>query len=163
MYLKHLKTILLHKYYVAQECFKVWLYWQGIVHDLSKLWFTEFFISAKYFQWDSSPISKERVEKWYSIARLNHKAKNKHHQHYWIDIDRWNIVAVEMPNKYVLELCCDFIWAGKAYNKWNVTQQEPLAYWNKNVDKKYIHKNTVNLITAYLENYAKYWDLFGRD
>ncbi|GAG39995.1 unnamed protein product, partial [marine sediment metagenome] len=74
-YIKHFITITKHKYYVAIECFKVGLFWQGIVHDLSKYSFTEFFISAKYFQGNSSPTNKERVERGYSLAWLNHKAK----------------------------------------------------------------------------------------
>ena len=32
---QHFKTITKHKILVANGCFQVGLYWQGIVHDLS--------------------------------------------------------------------------------------------------------------------------------
>ena len=33
---KHLRKILIHKYWVCLYCFKCGLYWRGLVHDLSK-------------------------------------------------------------------------------------------------------------------------------
>ena len=60
---KHFKTIMRHKWYVMVECFKVGLYRQGIVHDLSKFSPTEFLSSARYFQGDKSPTEKERIER----------------------------------------------------------------------------------------------------
>lgn len=36
VWLKLIKRILTHKYYVAKYCFQIGLYWQGITHDLSK-------------------------------------------------------------------------------------------------------------------------------
>lgn len=148
-----------HKWYVMLECFKVGLYRQGIVHDLSKFSPTEFLPSAKYFQGTKSPTEKERIEKWYSEAWLHHKGRNKHHHHYWIDIDRGNIIPVEMPEKYVLELCCDFIGAGKSYNAKGFNQKEPIKYFKENVDKTYIHPNTVKSIENHLMRYSIYGSL----
>ena len=54
--LRHFKTICVHKFWVGYYCFKAGLYWQGIVHDLSKFSPIEFIESAKYYQGDSSPI-----------------------------------------------------------------------------------------------------------
>ena len=133
-YILHLKTILIHKWYVGIECFKRGLYWQGIVHDLSKFSYVEFFTSARYFQGTSSPIDAEKREKGYSIAWLNHKAKNKHHWIYWTDRKDGQWIAVPMPEKYIQEMLCDYIGAGKAYSKdkkW--TLKSPLEYYN-NVD-----------------------------
>lgn len=50
VWLKLIKRILTHKYYVAKYCFQIGLYWQGITHDLSKFSFTEFSRAIKY--WD---------------------------------------------------------------------------------------------------------------
>ena len=33
VWLKLIKRILTHKYYVAKYCFQIGLYWQGITHD----------------------------------------------------------------------------------------------------------------------------------
>lgn len=142
-YIKHFIVISKHKWYVGIECFKRGLYWQGIVHDLSKFGFTEFFTSARYFQGDSSPIDAEKKERGYSIAWLNHKAKNKHHWIYWTDRKDGKEIAVPMPDKYIKEMLCDYIGAGKAYNKTKYTNQSPLNYY-ENVDKNkmLLHQET---------------------
>lgn len=62
-----------------------------------------------------------------------------------------------MPEKYVLELCCDFIGAGKAYNPKGFNQKEPLKYFKENVCKEWIHPNTVKKIEEHLTKYS----LFG--
>lgn len=133
-YIKHFITITRHKYYVGMECFKRGLYWQAITHDLSKYGFIEFFTSAKYFQGSSSPIEKEKSEKGYSMAWLNHKAKNKHHWIYWTDTKNGNWYAAPMPEKYIQEMLCDYIGAGKTYNPKKWTSKEPYDYYQK-VDK----------------------------
>ena len=48
--LGHFKTITKHKILVAKGCFKVGLYCQGIMHDMSKYSPTEFIPGAKYYQ-----------------------------------------------------------------------------------------------------------------
>ena len=55
-YWKHFKTITRHKWEVGKVCFKIGLYRQGILHDLSKYGATEFISSAKHFQGNRSPI-----------------------------------------------------------------------------------------------------------
>lgn len=47
---KHFKTITQHKFLVMQGCFRVGLYRQGLLHDLSKYSPTEFLVGAKYWQ-----------------------------------------------------------------------------------------------------------------
>ena len=155
-YWKHFKVIIKHKWYVAIECFKAGLYWQGLVHDLSKFTPTEFFISAKYFTGKSSPIDKERIEKGYSIVWLNHKAKNKHHFHYWVDIDRDKCVPVDMPDKYILEMACDFIGAGKAYNNVTNDRRDPLKYYKEKINKELMTEITKKKFENVLTNYASY-------
>jgi len=136
--LKHLKKIIIHKWYVGIECFKKGLYWQGITHDLSKFSPIEFLISIKYYTGKSSPLDEERKDKGSSLAWINHKSKNKHHYHYWIDIHEGECIPVEMPKKYLLEMVCDFIGASKAYNNGS----SPLEYWDKHINKKLIHPQT---------------------
>lgn len=153
-YLLHFKTITKHKYYVAIECFKVGLYWQGIIHDLSKYSCTEFFISAKFYQGKSSPIEAEIIKNGYSLAWLNHKNKNKHHFQYWIHYNKGEIKPVDMPNKYILEMACDFIGAGKAYNNVSNDTSEPLKYWKEKIDKTFISEKTIYQFESILTQYA---------
>ena len=83
--ISHFITITHHKILVMQGCFKVGLYWQGLMHDLSKYEPSEFWVGAKYYQGTRSPNNAEREEKGYSGAWLHHKGRNKHHYEYWID------------------------------------------------------------------------------
>lgn len=131
-YFKHLVTITKHKWVVFKECAACGIVWQGIVHDLSKYSLTEFVSSARYFQGDKSPIEKEKAERGYSAAWLHHKGHNKHHWEYWTDFDnQGNIVANPIPRKYIVEMVCDWIGAGKVYSGDKWTQSSPLEYYNK--------------------------------
>ena len=58
--LKHFITITKHRHKVMKYCFKIGLYKQGLLHDLSKYSFVEFFNGAKYYKGIRSPISEER-------------------------------------------------------------------------------------------------------
>ena len=58
--LGHLKTITTHKWVVMKECFKIGLYWQGIMHDMSKYGPAEFIQGCKNYQGTASPHLKER-------------------------------------------------------------------------------------------------------
>lgn len=131
-YINHFKTICKHKYYVAQELFKLGYFWQGIIHDFSKFSPTEFFVSAKYFSGTVSPIEKEKAKHGYSLAWLNHKGKNKHHWQYWIDYNDGELVLCNIPDKYLVEMAADLVGASKAYLKGEYNHKEPLEYFKKN-------------------------------
>ena len=70
---KHLKTINHHKMLVMKGCFRVGLYKQGLLHDLSKYMPSEFLVGCKYYQGDVSPNNAEREDRGYSSAWLHHK------------------------------------------------------------------------------------------
>ena len=57
---EHFKTVTYHRHLVRQGCFKVGLYRQGLLHDLSKYSPTEFLVGAKYYQGNRSPNNAER-------------------------------------------------------------------------------------------------------
>ena len=58
----HFKTITSHKFLVMKYCFKVGLYKQGLMHDLSKYSPTEFMVGAKYYQGTRSPNREKPPE-----------------------------------------------------------------------------------------------------
>ena len=62
-FIGHFKTITRHKILVAKGCFKLGLYYQGIMHDMSKYSPTEFLAGAKYYQGTASPNNAERMDK----------------------------------------------------------------------------------------------------
>ena len=154
-YWKHFKTITKHKWYVMIACFKCGLYKQGLLHDLSKYSLIEFNSSAKYFQGGSSPIDKEKSINGYSLAWQNHKGKNKHHWQYWTDFEDGQLITLKMPIEYVKEMICDWIGAGKAYNKgrWNI---DVLKNWyENNKDKIVLHNETRNIIECFLNSLSE--------
>lgn len=83
--IKHFKTITHHKILVAKGCFRVGLYRQGLLHDMSKYSPSEFLVGCKYYQGFRSPNDAERRAKGYSSSWLHHKGRNKHHFDYWLD------------------------------------------------------------------------------
>ena len=113
----HLKTVLTHKRYVAKFCFMCGLYFQGIFHDMSKFSPTEFFESVKYWSGTRSPIDACKEVNGVSECWLHHRGRNKHHWEYWADNFESGIMGQKMPFKYALEMVCDFLGAGVAYNK----------------------------------------------
>jgi len=116
----HLKTITAHKVRVMKLCFRVGLYRQGLLHDLSKYGPREFLVGAKYYQGNRSPNEIERLEKGYSSAWLHHKGRNKHHLEYWIDYAPelgYRMGGMEMPVNYVAEMFCDRVAACQIYQK----------------------------------------------
>lgn len=155
---QHFCTITYHKFLVAQGCFKVGLYKQGILHDLSKYSFTEFRVGAKYFQGTRSPNNAEREDIGYSTAWLHHKGRNKHHFEYWIDYasdGEGNLAGMKMPDKYIIEMFMDRIAASKVYMKEKYTDRSPLEYYNWGKGRVILHEHTKKLLEQCLEMLAE--------
>lgn len=145
----HFKKICIHKYWVAYYCFKAGLYWQGITHDLSKFSWIEFWESVKYYQGTKSPIDACKADKGYSLAWQHHKGRNPHHYEYWTDKYDDGTVALEMPFKYAVELLCDWLGAGRAYNtKSNFTYKRELDWWINKRDNTHpkMHERVLNFV-----------------
>lgn len=129
----HLKTITHHKMLVMKTCFKVGLYKQGLLHDLSKYSPVEFIPGVIYYQGDRSPINREKELKKCSKGWLHHKGRNPHHFEYWIDYTfeggSVQLVGMKMPKKYVAEMVIDRICASKNYLKDKYNDGSALAYY----------------------------------
>ena len=147
-YLKHFIIISKHKWFVGVECFKRGLYWQGIIHDLSKYSPIEFFASARYFQGDRTPIGAEKADKGYSVAWLHHKGHNPHHWEYWIDWVDGEILLCPIPDKYIIEMLCDFIGASKAYGT-----NDPYGYFLAHEKNILIEEGSKKRFKSLLENH----------
>ena len=160
---KHFCTITHHKNLVMAGCFKIGLYKQGLLHDLSKYSPTEFLVGCKYYQGNMSPNNAERKDKGYSLAWLHHKGRNKHHLEYWIDYGVSNengkehsgMVGMKMPVRYVCEMFIDRISASKNYQKEQYTDHSALDYFLKGKDHYLIHPDTEALLWYLLLMLAK--------
>lgn len=159
-YWKHFKTVTTHKFYVSQACFKAGLIRQGIMHDISKYSITEFTSSARFFQGHKSPIDAEKIENGYSLAWQNHKGHNRHHWQYWTDFEKGELVVIEMPAKYVGEMLCDWVGAGKAYNKGKWTVESFKSWYEGHRDTIVLHPNTREYIEHVVAHVQDEEDLY---
>lgn len=146
--LLHFKKICTHKYWVAYYCFKAGLYWQGLMHDMSKFSWIEFWESVKYYQGTSSPIDACKADKGYSLAWQHHKGCNPHHYEYWTDRYDDGTVALEMPYKYVVELICDWLGAGRAYFGDKFSYEKEWEWWRNKIENKHpkMNQQTANFV-----------------
>lgn len=147
----HLSTITRHKIVVMKYCFRVGLYKQGLLHDLSKYSKTEFTAGVKYFQGNRSPNNQQRLVEGCSRAWLHHKGRNKHHFEYWLDYplnskEIHGLVGMEMPIRYVIEMFCDRIAASKIYNKDAYTDHDPLDYYEQGPANAIMNPKTAALL-----------------
>lgn len=149
----HFNTITRHKMFVMKECFRVGLYRQGILHDLSKYGWTEFSVGCKYYQGNRSPNNAEREAIGYSSAWLHHKGRNKHHYEYWIDYGLEGdkiLIGMKMPVNYVVEMFLDRIAACKVYKGERYHNDDPLEYFKRGKGNVLMHKETEELLERLL-------------
>lgn len=155
---QHFKTINHHKFLVMKGCFRVGLYKQGLLHDMSKYTPTEFLVGCKYYQGTASPNNREREEKGYSSAWLHHKGRNRHHLEYWIDYGvgtEKTMTGTRMPLKYVVEMFIDRVAACKNYQKEKYTDKSPWQYYEKGRGNYMIHPDTQKLLEKLLSMLAE--------
>ena len=154
---KHFVTITKHRHVVIKHCRKAGIFWQGLRHDLSKYTPTEFIPGAKYYTGTRSPNEGERELFGYSLAWMHHKGRNKHHFEYWSDYSPITKVVepVKMPVKYVAEMFCDRVAAGKIYNGDKYTDKSPIEYFMRAKGRRVIHPETSDLLEELLTMLAE--------
>lgn len=126
--IKHFNKITYHKWVVLKLCIKAGIPWRGLVHDLSKYSWIEFWEGVKYYNGTHSPIADCKEKEGYSKAWLHHKGRNKHHSAYWYD-NLANEKTPLIPYKYTVEMICDTLAAGIVYNGKNWTKSTQLNYY----------------------------------
>jgi hypothetical protein len=120
-YIKYLKALLRHKWFVFLASIKLGVPFLGIIHDWSKFLPNEFIAYARSFYgphaYDDRPDS---VVTAFDYAWNTHQKRNKHHWQYWIltndELDGMvRNTRMKMPERYVREMVADWIGAGRAY------------------------------------------------
>ncbi len=155
----HLHTVNSHRRLVRKYCFKLGLYRQGMMHDLSKYSPSEFIPGVKYYQdGHRSPNNAQREDEGVSKAWLHHKGRNKHHFEYWIDYDVEGnstiLAGMKMPVKYVAEMFCDRVAASRIYNKDKYKDSDSLDYYIKGLGHYIMHPETDELLHNLLKMLA---------
>ncbi|MCI6188499.1 MAG: DUF5662 family protein [Clostridium sp.] len=139
-------------------CFKVGLYKQGLLHDLSKYTWVEFSAGIKYYKGYMSPNGIQKKVEGLSTAWLHHKGRNKHHFEYWIDYGinpEEGIKGMKMPVKYVVEMFIDRMSASMNYQKEKYTDKSPLEYYDKRKEYYLLHETTRKQLEFLLNKLAK--------
>ncbi len=163
-YLKYLRYILRHKWYVAAACFQQNLFWQGLLHDMSKFLPSEFFPYANYF-YGSKPNDRDKnqyrkstttSDKVFDLAWLSHQKRNRHHWQWWVlPEDDGGTKLLEMPTQYLMEMLCDWHGAGKAVGR----TFSDFRWWTENKSKIQLHPTT----KANVEEILKWYGLPVRE
>lgn len=159
--LGHWKTIRTHRKWVRHYCRLAGIRWRGWKHDLSKYSPTEFFESARYWTGTGSPINVAKKTQGYSRAWLHHRGRNPHHWAYWADNFSEGMVVYPMPRDDFVEMVCDFLAAGRAYNGIYFTYGGEHAWWLKDRERGNSGMNPKNKLMldiifsdlAYAENH----------
>lgn len=150
VYVKYLKYVIVHKYWVAYACFRQGLWWRAIAHDVSKLFPSEFFPYAHYFCGD---IKRNRDKTGYykptdtgdqpfEQAWLKHTRRNNHHWQYWVISTEDNEKRYPMPINSVIEMLCDWYGAGRAQN----AKSSVIEWFAVNRHKMKFHQTTLEII-----------------
>lgn len=153
----HTKTVARHRREVRKLMKQCGLR-GGWRHDLSKYSPVEFWNGVKYYTGTASPHLGERKAKGYSDAWLHHKAHNKHHAEYWVDIVDGKTAPIDMPAAYFVEMLCDRIAASKIYLGDNFTKKAPLEYYESHKDENQFSKYTQAMLYMMLLRYSRLSD-----
>jgi hypothetical protein len=145
---KYFKYVMMHRWYAFIGCVKMGLWWQGIIHDLSKLSKAEW---MPYLHWFHTPqgikfkgesFTHTRYKEEFDKAWLHHLHTNPHHWQFWIMPDSQVILA--MPEKYVKEMVADWSAAGRAQGHGD----DLMAWYERNKDMMKLHPETIQLVEA---------------
>lgn len=150
--LRHFNTITKHRHKVIAHCARAGIFWQGLLHDLSKYSPTEFLPGARFYLGTRSPNEGEREAYGYSLAWMHHKGRNRHHFEYWTDYNpkTRQVEPVKMPLRYVVEMFCDRVAASKIYQGNNYTDDSALQYFIHGKTHRKIHPETSALLEKLL-------------
>lgn len=128
----YLKYVLRHKWFVLVAGRRIGAPVRRLIlHDMSKFLPSEWWPYARtFYKEDGGKQYKE--DDGFNQAWLLHQHRNPHHWQYWLlKTDRGDLVAVEMPKAYAIEMVADWMGAGRAITgKW-----EAKEWYEKNRSK----------------------------
>lgn len=154
--IKHFCTIFSHWRQVVANAWRMGIFFHALRHDLSKIGWTEFHLSAKYYAGSYSPVYKERMANHYfSRISQHHTKRNPHHWEYWTDFVNGRIVVKTMPYIWATEYVCDVLSASKTYNPAGFERDTALNYFRSRCGHYYMTEATKKYVEWCLERYAE--------
>ncbi len=85
----------------------------------------------------------------------HHKGCNPHHYEHWTDNYDKGTTCIRMPYKYAVELICDWIGAGRAYQGKNFTYAGEYVYVHSKLQTSKMHPDTKFFIDFIFEKLAE--------
>ena len=155
------KYLLRHKWFVMVECFRHGMIWRGLVHDLSKFRTSEWLPYAQYFYLPNGQTRYSKSAKGYmhkigeearfDFAWLLHQKRNRHHWQWWVlPEDDGGTKTLDMPDKYIQEMVCDWIGASRAQGH----GRDIKPWYEKNKDKMQRHPVTREYVEGLIRDWA---------
>jgi hypothetical protein len=153
---RHLAVITRHRHRVLLNALHMGIFFHALGHDLSKLSWTEFATSARYYAGSYSPVYKERMANHY-FSRIcqHHTKRNPHHWEYWTDFFAGRLLAKTMPYKWACEYVCDMLSASKTYDKKDFKPDTTLEYFRSKCGHYYMTEATKEYVDWCLATYAE--------
>ena len=155
-YIKYIKKVLTHKWFVFVEACKLGIPWLGLIHDASKFLPDEFFAYARYDFTKFGNNDKEK-QRAFDLAWLKHQKRNRHHWQYWLLMNDSGLATrgepgpmkqvepLPMPERYVREMVADWRGAGRAYGN-----SDTVGWYQENKDRIVLHQKTEKLTLTLL-------------
>ncbi len=150
-FLRYLRYLIRHKWFVFLECCRRGIVWRGLIHDWSKFLPSEFIPYMNHFYGDKPPeIGKNGVgdgDKAFDFAWLCHQKRNKHHWQWWVlPKDDGTVRPLPIKEPYRTEMLCDWIGVGRALGQ----PAGAVKWYQENKDKLQIHPWTRSWIVRRL-------------
>ena len=135
MYVKYLRQLIRHKWFVFLAARRLGITWLGVIHDLSKFKPSEFVPYARFFYGGNDKCWWIKDD--FDTAWNHHQKRNRHHWQYWMltnDSDEPQTVCLFMPDKYRKEMIADWCGAGRAYGN-----PDTLGWYKEHREKIHLH------------------------
>ena len=177
IYIKYLRYLILHKWYVAQECWRRNLWFRAIVHDWSKFLPSEFIPYARYFYGPKYQFLisingdrrnhalntgeyQEFINDAFDRAWLTHQHRQPHHWQYWVlREDSGDTKVLQMLYPVCMEMVSDWIGAGRAINRTTPDPADPCKetrrWYLANKEKILLHPETRKMVEIELCMYKE--------
>ena len=148
-HLAYLKYVIRHKYFVYTACRIAGIsFLQALLHDWTKFLPSEWRAYAETF-YKPDGANQYVPSPEFELAWRHHQRRNPHHWQYWLlTWDKGHTTPLEMPDKYLIEMVCDWLGAGKAITgKWSAWD-----WYEKNKAVIQLHPSTRATVETILEN-----------
>jgi hypothetical protein len=128
---KYFKYVIRHKWHVGKFLWNRGAYLQALTHDMSKFKWFAFKTYAWYFYGPDHTVEGNSetgyskptttLDADFDMAWLLHQKSNPHHWQFWMLFeDDGGIKIIDMPDKYRIEMLCDWYGASIATGKSNM-------------------------------------------